>query len=915
MKSSDVNEIQLRLLVENTLDIIYSYDIRGIFTYVSPSVRITGYDQREVIGRPMIEFIHPDDRQAVAEAYRRAVIEGYVRSADEAQPPPLFFRIMKKDGGTVTVEVISNVVRDAVGSVTMVTGILRDITERVRIEEKLRENETRYRMLVENTSDIIFSYDTEKRITYVSPSVKNFGFSADEVVGSSALSFVHPEDHAYVARMMDDVIVNGIDRTVTFRVVLKDGSVRVMEETSKAVHDNDGIITNVTGIMRDVTDRVAMERALKERTEELEVLNRVIIAGSQSSVHDLLPRILDIMLSYIQFPIGACYRIEGNAVNLICQRGISADKTGQVKMLPLSDPEVHPLFTEKAIFEDMIDTKSVVLARLFSIASAAIVPIVSADRVIGAFICAHREPHHFTESEKRILFAVGKEAGANVAKIMADEHSRNIEASLSQKTRGIANAQVLQRNLNTKLLPPIPDIDIAACYMPSEELGGDFFDIRKTGARLTVIIADCSGHGIEASMAATLLKAIADRHIAYLAQGEPEAFLTRVNRDTASYFSEQHFPSMFAATINIGTKEIVYANAGTPPPFIVGGGAVERLAQGKGFLLGYDAHTVYERRSRTLHPGEIIAITSDAFLGIVRNGKIVLDTDGLIPLFARFGRGVKGDINGFLSEISGISPLPLSDDATVILIEHIPPEERHIELRRISEITAASESIGECLVRRGYTLEDVNSVRIAFDELCVNAIEHGNHGNAKKSVVVDAVITCEKTAITVTDEGKGFDPSSVPDPTSPAVLRTYLETRGDAVSRGRGIWITRRITDSLVFTENGSRAAFTKKRRPAHTDFHYATPARRNVRRTPERTLEDGMLVWHSDMTVNDIKGLRSKNLTIDLGDIPMLPSMEIGALIIIHRHCTRKGIALSLISSSDHLKRTLSDLGLAPGS
>lgn len=909
--AANTDELRLKLLIDNTLDIIYAYDARGVFTYVSPSVRITGYVPDEVIGRPMIDFIHPDDRSTVAAAYRRAVTEGYVRSADREQPPPLFFRIMKKGGGTVTVEVISNVVRDTSGAVALVTGILRDISERVHMQETLRVNEARYRTLIENTRDTIFSYDTKGTVTYVSPSIAMYGFSEAEIVGKSLLTYVHPDDHAYAIRMFDDTVVQGSDRTATFRIVLKNGSTRVMEETSKCVRSDTGEVTHVIGIMRDVTERVAIERALKERTDELEVLNRVITAGSHASIHDLLPRILDIVLSYMQFPIGACYRIDGvQTVSLVCQRGIPADALDRIRTLPLSDPEVGPLFTENALFENMIAPEGTALGRLFSIAAAAVIPIVSSGRVIGSIICAHTEPHRFTESEKRIMTAVGKESGSYVGKIMTDEYSRNIEANLTQKSRGIANAQVLQRNLNTKTLPIIPDIDIAASYLPSEELGGDFFDIRKTGARLTIIIADCSGHGIEASMAATLLKAIADRHIAYLAQGEPEMFLTRVNRDTASYFSEQHFPSMFAAAINIGTKEIIYANAGTPPPFIAGGGTVERLAQAKGFLLGYDAHTIYERKSRTLRPGEMLAITSDAFLGIVREGKIIMDTESVIPLIARFGNGVRSDVAAFLASVNAVAPLPLADDATVILIEHIAPEERRFTLSRISEITGASESIGSALVRRGYTPDDVNAVRIAFDELCVNAIEHGNSGDPKRKAFVEAAISCEKAVISVSDEGSGFDPASVPDPTSPERIRAYLASSGDEVSRGRGIWITRRITDSLVYESQGRRATFVKKRRQPHTEFHYTPPARR----PQKRIVEDGVITWHSGITVNDIKGMKSKRLAIDLGSVPMLSSLEIGAIIIIHRHCARRGIALTLLSGSEHLSRTLNDLGIAVG-
>ncbi|HNV68506.1 MAG TPA: ATP-binding protein [Candidatus Ozemobacteraceae bacterium] len=125
------SEAKYRMLVEGSSDLIYSIGIDGCFTFLSAGVEKFGYTPEEVLGKPMFSFVHPDDRQRIIDKYR----EGFRRGA---HPTTNEFRVITKDGGSRNVEEAGRIICDEQGKPVMVTGILRDVTQRTIAEDALR---------------------------------------------------------------------------------------------------------------------------------------------------------------------------------------------------------------------------------------------------------------------------------------------------------------------------------------------------------------------------------------------------------------------------------------------------------------------------------------------------------------------------------------------------------------------------------------------------------------------------------------------------------------------------------------------------------------------------------------------------------------------------------------------------------
>ncbi len=127
------SEVKYRTLAENTSDILYQLDLEGNLMYLGPQVARYGYEPALLVGRNMVEFIHPEDRDRMAGEFARAITTGEEFLSR--------FRIADARGRIIWIEESGKHLVDTEGSTIGFTGVLRDITERKRLEEQLQQSQ------------------------------------------------------------------------------------------------------------------------------------------------------------------------------------------------------------------------------------------------------------------------------------------------------------------------------------------------------------------------------------------------------------------------------------------------------------------------------------------------------------------------------------------------------------------------------------------------------------------------------------------------------------------------------------------------------------------------------------------------------------------------------------------------------
>lgn len=171
------SEERFRTIFEQTAVGISIADPQGKLLETNAAYQeITGYSEEELFNKPIAELSHPDDASADDELHRELLsgsVERYQREK----------RYIRKDGEVVWVSPTVSAVRDAEGRLRFLIGIVEDITERKRAEERLRESEQRFRQLFEQSVDTLIVHDEEGRILDCnSEACRTLGYTREELL-------------------------------------------------------------------------------------------------------------------------------------------------------------------------------------------------------------------------------------------------------------------------------------------------------------------------------------------------------------------------------------------------------------------------------------------------------------------------------------------------------------------------------------------------------------------------------------------------------------------------------------------------------------------------------------------------------------------------------------------------------------
>lgn len=194
--------------------------------------------------------------------------------------------------------------------------VFADITRFHHIEQSLRESEQRFRMLVENANDLIFSIDKQGKFSYISPNFSDItGHKPEEFIGQHFITLVHPEDKSRLLASYKSSIKTGEQLSnIGFRVQNKEGNWRWFTTTDSIVKDKEGQFQSVVSIAHDITE---LKRFIQELQEAHQDLNRTQAKLAQTEKMADLVRLITSITHEINTPLGAIKSLNDTAFRAI----------------------------------------------------------------------------------------------------------------------------------------------------------------------------------------------------------------------------------------------------------------------------------------------------------------------------------------------------------------------------------------------------------------------------------------------------------------------------------------------------------------------------------------------------------------------------------------------------------------------
>jgi len=271
----------LQSIMDNAADeVIIATDQMGIIlNWNEGARRLLGYEPEEVVGKESVRIFHTEEylKSGIMDVNIKKMIA-------TGKPLTEELNYVTKDGRTIPVQQIVNLRFGEDGELIGMVGMARDITERKRADEALRESEEKFRVLAENSIDCIWLLDTKLRFTYLSPSAERImGFKPEQWVGTKISSHFKKKEFLKVGVLAAKAIKDYKTFThVTFETKMlnsKNDEVDV-EISSKALLNSQGKLIGLQGTTRDITERKAAEKAISESEEKI----RMITASANDAI-------------------------------------------------------------------------------------------------------------------------------------------------------------------------------------------------------------------------------------------------------------------------------------------------------------------------------------------------------------------------------------------------------------------------------------------------------------------------------------------------------------------------------------------------------------------------------------------------------------------------------------------------------
>ena len=831
-----------RLLAENAENIILVRDRTGEYPFVSPSVkRLTGYSSEEIRARGgILQLLHPEDS-----AEMRLAHDMFDRGETPDFPEDLV-RITTRSGEERWHEIKFSVV-GSVDDLEQQSLLIssHDVTDLVRNQQELeksriamerqaaelltmaqdQERSARlFRILAENTNDLIAYRNSKGVYTYFSPAAESLtGYTPEELLEIISLQpLLDPSWHE-VATMLRKQHDSG--ESIHFgpeitQISTKQGEDRHLQVTISSIQGpDDDEREGVLLTFHNVTELVQNQNQLAKLAEELE---------RNSQLFKLLAPNTNDFIAY-----------RNNQGNYTYFSPATTRLTGYTpeEMLEMNNilPLLHPSWHETALeMRARLDQGENIQ---FGPEVLKIITKQGEERHLEVTVSSMKGPgegdgqgalmafHDVTEMiENQNELEKSRDQLSNLA-MELEAAKQNVEQNLETIECDIDLARSMQEAIVPRKFPVHPRYDVDASMQAARQVGGDFYEfLQLDDHRVGFAIADVSDKGVPAAFFMAISRTLLET--AAMSGRGPAAVLYDVNIRLLDQNPLFLFVTLFYGILDLETGVMTYSNGGHNPPYIVRArGAVEELKLTDDMILGVVEGISYSEKTARLKDGDALVLFTDGVTEAFNEKKKMFGERRLKDTIRKtqnlstkeIVEKVKADVKEFAGGAEQ------SDDLTCLTLKFnargkikdqvdryskraqaVPPE-AYVEIELVnneSQIAPVHDQINLFSETWGIPADVQFQIAVSVEEYIVNLFHYGYADTHRHLIHITMTRTKSGLAVEIFDDGQPFNPLTAPE----VDLTSSIEDRQIG---GLGIHIIRAYMDQLSYQSSNSVNRFS----------------------------------------------------------------------------------------------------------
>ena len=269
------SEQKYRAFLDDLGDIAYEADLQGNTTYANKiAERITGIPLEDIVGKSFLSLFTEESQETALDVYRRTL---------KGKKPE--YELTLRSGKILHFK--NEPLRNKYGKIVGLFGIARDITQRKKADEALRESEERLRSLLENIPDFVITVDRNHKILMINRGIPGI-ITVEQAIGTEVYNYVEPAHHEIMRESLEKVFQTGMPERYEVLGMGPEGPDTAWYETRVSPNKLDGQIISVTLISRDITERKRAEE------ESVRLSNAVRMSTDSIVISDLDAKIIDV---------------------------------------------------------------------------------------------------------------------------------------------------------------------------------------------------------------------------------------------------------------------------------------------------------------------------------------------------------------------------------------------------------------------------------------------------------------------------------------------------------------------------------------------------------------------------------------------------------------------------------------------